>query len=201
MNLHLGVEGFAEEQSLPTEEAESCECFLPLPELSWLPRGCPFHCPSPSPIQSPLAWALLASRTTRPAWDSVPQSLTFWVEAPLVNQHPVQVLGLWFGFSLAPLNPGQSAGPFPHPRPALSPPRLGSALCFALRLSFSRAQSWPPVSLAWPTSKPDPDSRSWVPTGRGSHRFKKLWTAKSQTICTLFFRSRRYLCVRLCARC
>lgn len=115
----LRTEGSAEEQNLrlPTKEAENCQ-FVPLPELSQLPQGCPFCCPFPSPMQFLLAWALLASQAAGPAWDSVPRGLTFWVEPPLVN--PASSAGSWVSGAvspLAPLHPGQSAGPFPSPGP------------------------------------------------------------------------------------
>lgn len=128
----------------------------------------------PAPYSSSdLAWAHLASPAAGSARGSVPQGMTLWVEAPLVNPAPREVL--WASGLVPPwllsIRVSQQAHSPPQARP-LSPPHLGSVLCFALRLSFNRAQSWPPVSLAWPTSKPDPDSWPRVPTGPGSHRFK-----------------------------
>lgn len=128
----------------------------------------------PAPYSSSyLAWALLASPAAGSARGSVPQGITLWVEAPMVNPAPRE--GLWVSGLVPPwllsIRVSQQAHSPLQARP-LSPPRLGSVLCFALRLSFNRAQSWPPVSLAWPTSKPDPDSRPRGPTGHGSHRFK-----------------------------
>lgn len=156
----------------------------------------------PNPMPS-----LLVSRAAGQVEPCAP-GLTSRLETPLVNSAPLpRELGLrslgispslLLCLSLILLSPGWSAGS--SPRPPL-PHILAQGSAFIRGFSFNRAKSWLPVPLAWLTSKPDPDSWSWVPTGRGSHRFKKLWTAKSQTICTLFFRLRRYLCVWLCTRC
>lgn len=91
----------------------------------------------PAPYSSSyLAWALLASPAAGSARGSVPQGITLWVEAPMVNPAPRE--GLWVSGLVPPwllsIRVSQQAHSPLQARP-LSPPHLGSVLCFALRLS------------------------------------------------------------------
>ena len=102
----------------------------------------------PAPYSSSdLAWAHLASPAAGSARGSVPQGMTLWVEAPLVNPAPREVL--WASGLVPPwllsIRVSQQAHSPPQARP-LSPPHLGSVLCFALRhLSFLRTK----ISILW----------------------------------------------------
>jgi hypothetical protein len=100
---------------------------------------------------------------------------------------PVNFSGFWMVSS-----------PAPPPAPP-SPPLLGSKLSFPLRLSFNRAQSWPPVTLACLPQSLTLSHGPGPPTGHGSRRFRKL-DGKVTSHLYLFFRPRRYLCVWLCVR-
>lgn len=100
------------------------------------------------------------------------------------------VASIWFFVSFFWLLAGGGvAALIPHlPHPLLQPLALQSVLF--LRLSTEQ-------SLARPTSKPDPESWPWTWTGRGSRRFRKLYS-KVRSHLHLSFLPRRYLCVWLC---